>query len=450
MKRSLVFFTVLVLSAPLMAGAEDYSWLPQSSLDISLPDLDGEAVLVFDSTPLEILDGNTDELVEETFGSWDMIYNASNVSKGNLFLVDSTVNLHEHRFHLDFTTAQPLCFYVYQGVTLEGLYTLVDSVTVGNQGPGNDFFSSGVRNFELTSGYYYYIGVAWGAVTCNYARANGPTPPIPCSFGSLQWGVGYCYTGFPPAPTVTYRVTQYTAYHQTIVTGSPGLPDLVVTLNPHNPPIQIPAGGGSFTFDASIENTTNGAITFDAWIMVTLPNGIPYGPLLRRSGLPIPGGATIMRTLTQNVPQVAPPGEYTLVGNAGFYPDSVIDSDSFNFTKNAGDNPPNHRNGWAVYGWDEPYDDVSQMIPSEAPVLNAFPNPFNPSTAISFQLQAASNVKLAVYDIAGREVGVLAEGWMPAGKHQVEWYASDQPSGVYFARLKAGSRSQTQKLLLLK
>ncbi len=88
--------------------------------------------------------------------------------------------------------------------------------------------------------------------------------------------------------------------------------------------------------------------------------------------------------------------------------------------------------------------------PCDFTLHRAFANPFNAETVISYKLQAASNVKLAVYDIAGREVAVLAEGFYPAGHHSMPFDASGMASGVYFARLSAGECSQTRKLTLLK
>ena len=78
------------------------------------------------------------------------------------------------------------------------------------------------------------------------------------------------------------------------------------------------------------------------------------------------------------------------------------------------------------------------------------PNPFNPMTAISYQLQAAGYVKLAVYDVQGREVERLVDGWTPAGFYQMTFDASQLSSGIYFARLMAGNFDQTRKLLLIK
>lgn len=85
----------------------------------------------------------------------------------------------------------------------------------------------------------------------------------------------------------------------------------------------------------------------------------------------------------------------------------------------------------------------------------AFPNPFNPSTVLSFELPTASYVTLEVFDINGRSVGArhavpANETWYLAGPHQVTFDGADLPSGLYFAKLTAGDFSQVQKLVLLK
>jgi hypothetical protein len=79
-----------------------------------------------------------------------------------------------------------------------------------------------------------------------------------------------------------------------------------------------------------------------------------------------------------------------------------------------------------------------------------FPNPFNPATVIRYALSAAGSVRLAVYDLLGREVEVLADGIQGAGEHQVEWNAGDRASGVYFVRLQSGGFVQTRKAVLSK
>jgi len=80
----------------------------------------------------------------------------------------------------------------------------------------------------------------------------------------------------------------------------------------------------------------------------------------------------------------------------------------------------------------------------------AYPNPFNPGTTVEFNLERTAPVRLAVYNIAGDEVAVLADGLMGAGEHSVEFNAGSRPSGVYFLRLDSEGASETRKLMLVK
>lgn len=79
-----------------------------------------------------------------------------------------------------------------------------------------------------------------------------------------------------------------------------------------------------------------------------------------------------------------------------------------------------------------------------------FPNPFNPSTTISYDIPKASKVYIAVYDVLGRHVATLVDGKERSGHYQVTFSASGLPSGVYFYRLEAGAFSQTRKFVLTK
>ncbi|MEO8513215.1 MAG: T9SS type A sorting domain-containing protein, partial [Ignavibacteria bacterium] len=83
-----------------------------------------------------------------------------------------------------------------------------------------------------------------------------------------------------------------------------------------------------------------------------------------------------------------------------------------------------------------------------------YPNPFNPSTVISFELPAAGDVSLKVYDIAGKEVANLLNGFLSSGNHNVTFNASGLASGVYFYRLNisnsAENTSRVMKMILTK
>ncbi|HSW56704.1 MAG TPA: T9SS type A sorting domain-containing protein [Ignavibacteriaceae bacterium] len=79
-----------------------------------------------------------------------------------------------------------------------------------------------------------------------------------------------------------------------------------------------------------------------------------------------------------------------------------------------------------------------------------FPNPFNPTTTISFSIPQGQAVELKVFDILGNEVAKLLNEYREAGEHKVEFDGSTLTSGIYFYQLKAGGFVQTKKLVLLK
>ncbi len=79
-----------------------------------------------------------------------------------------------------------------------------------------------------------------------------------------------------------------------------------------------------------------------------------------------------------------------------------------------------------------------------------YPNPYNPSTTINFQIPKAGFVTLKVYDILGREVATLVNGNKPAGKYSVTFNGSKLSTGVYFYRLQSGSSISIKKMVILK
>jgi hypothetical protein len=90
-------------------------------------------------------------------------------------------------------------------------------------------------------------------------------------------------------------------------------------------------------------------------------------------------------------------------------------------------------------------------LPSREVVLHCRPNPFNPTTELSFSLPTAGQTRLLVHDSRGRLVTVLQEGLMPAGLHRYTWNADGQPSGMYFASVEIGGAIATvSKISLIK
>ncbi len=96
-------------------------------------------------------------------------------------------------------------------------------------------------------------------------------------------------------------------------------------------------------------------------------------------------------------------------------------------------------------------------LPKKFALRANYPNPFNPTTTIPFDLPEVSRVKIQVFDLAGREVAVLANGSYPAGSHQVIFDGNGLPSGMYFIRAQMKPEDQekdahhfTEKMMLLK
>jgi hypothetical protein len=89
-------------------------------------------------------------------------------------------------------------------------------------------------------------------------------------------------------------------------------------------------------------------------------------------------------------------------------------------------------------------------IPKEFKLYNNYPNPFNPSTVIKFDLASQSHAKLVLYDVLGREVLGLIDENLKAGSYSIELKADNLPSGVYFYKLVTDSYVDTKKMLLIK
>ena len=94
-------------------------------------------------------------------------------------------------------------------------------------------------------------------------------------------------------------------------------------------------------------------------------------------------------------------------------------------------------------------------MPAEFALAQNFPNPFNTSTTITFQLALPSQVELAIYSISGQRLRTLISGSLPAGHHRLQWDGRNErgesvASGAYLYQLLAGDFVATRQLTLLK
>jgi len=93
--------------------------------------------------------------------------------------------------------------------------------------------------------------------------------------------------------------------------------------------------------------------------------------------------------------------------------------------------------------------DNNPPLPVTLAISEVYPNPFNSSTRIAYDLPAGGNVNLTVYDLSGREVTRLVEGVMPAGRHSAVWEAGIVPAGIYLIKLTGGSGGTSVKKVVL-
>jgi hypothetical protein len=89
-------------------------------------------------------------------------------------------------------------------------------------------------------------------------------------------------------------------------------------------------------------------------------------------------------------------------------------------------------------------------LPAVLQLHPAYPNPFNAQTVLSFSLPKAAHVTINIYDITGRDIEKLVEGWYPAGTYKTTWDPHRNPSGIYIVKLTTQGRQNVQKVLYLK
>lgn len=93
---------------------------------------------------------------------------------------------------------------------------------------------------------------------------------------------------------------------------------------------------------------------------------------------------------------------------------------------------------------------VSNTVPASFGLSQNFPNPFNPSTSIRFDVPKSAYVKLKVFDVSGKILDVLVNENLKQGTYEISWNASKYSSGIYFYSLETKDFSQTKKMMMIK
>ncbi len=228
-------------------------------------------------------------------------------------------------------------------------------------------------------------------------------------------------------------------------------------------PVTIGASGGQVTYEVTLANTTSAAQSVDAWVMVVLPNGGLFGPVEGPRAVRLPADRTVGPVRLQGtVPGGLGSGDYTLLVRLGTFPDAVVAQGAFSFEKTGA---AQTAGTVALAEWHsaeglsalveaastqstEPV--ASTAVPAEVALAPAFPNPFARAATVGFALPETATVRLAVYDVLGREVAVLADERREAGSHEEVFDGSGLAGGVYLVRLVVGGQVQTQRVTLLR
>ena len=314
-------------------------------------------------------------------------------------------------------------------------------------------------------------------LTVNFS--DGSTPGS-VSIVEWSWDFGDDSTSTDQNPTHTYASAGFYTVSLS-VTDEYGLSDTFIqidyihiiddvslTLTPLNPPIEIPAGGGTFDYNVLIVNNTDIPQTFYAVLFADMPNGNQYGPISPTPYLvQLPAGASVDVDLTQNVPGNAPAGMYTYYCLVGAGYNSIIDSSGFTFTKlgtvQAGGivewiryyrdvgvemrendmwtvDGIYREDGTLIYGSMGSLDEIS--LPESFTLYQNYPNPFNPVTTIRYDLPEQSHVTIVIYDIMGRQVKELVNAAVVSGYYKVVWDGMDSfgkpvAAGMYLCQIMA-------------
>jgi hypothetical protein len=205
------------------------------------------------------------------------------------------------------------------------------------------------------------------------------------------------------------------------------------------------AAGERVNFDVDVDNTGTEAKQVQLTLDYDRAGGPPMGTLTLISNVTVPpgGGAGSIRV---RVPPAAPAGDYNLTLNLiNQATGEICDTATFVLTVTAPRLP--------IPGTDVPFEVVStdffaSATTSEAAAAVVSPNPFRGQTALRFEVTEAADVRLAVYDVLGREVAVLVDGRTEAGTHTATFDARGLAAGVYVYRLVVGTQVATGQLTL--
>ena len=212
-------------------------------------------------------------------------------------------------------------------------------------------------------------------------------------------------------------------------------------------PLTVPPGG-ELPFAYTIANYTGAPATGDLYFAASYAGDFVAGAVIRSGALP--DGETIRGTATLRVPGGAPEGSYELGFSIGRAFNQAIDSETFVVTVE-GPAAPKHGAAWTVV-YASPWETVASAteVPGSYALHVAAPNPFAGRTTLRYDLPEAGPVRLAVYDVIGREVAVLVDAEVEAGRHEAVLDGVGLATGMYVVRLSVGGEAWTRRVTLVR
>jgi len=302
----------------------------------------------------------------------------------------------------------------------------------------------------IVAGYTYSFGAGGYDFYLVKTDANGDTLWT-CTYGGTDSDMGYYVDqttdgGYILAGmTTSFGAGGYDVY--LVRVAGEELPAVSIEIIPDDPPVTVPQGG-SFGFTGTLTNNTEDPQVTDAWTMAIGPQKETYGPFKMRNDVELDPYQTRTAQFNQHVANLAPLGFYTYIAYCGEYPSTATDSSFFQVEVVEGQFTEAGEAGWVLTGSFLEGDLAD--LPSQFALLNNYPNPFNASTVISYQLPGVSHVKLEVYNLRGQKVATLVHAQQEAGYKSVTWEDSEAASGVYFYKLTAGDFAEVKRMTLLR
>ncbi|MCE1164878.1 MAG: YCF48-related protein [Bacteroidetes bacterium] len=353
--------------------------------------------------------------------------------------------------------------YTYQVSTTSVFNNIIDSGTISSTQHivGNGKLSSGYTYFWRVCANNSYGSSSWSTIW-NFSTSVGPDAPNLISPANGSNNVSL-------TPTLTWSsVSGAVSYLVEISTNSDftGITDSITTLATQR---IVPAGKLSISSTYYWRVRANNNITYGPWSVVWnfSTMGLPSIPVLIT---PPNGALAVIKTPLMDWNNSANATTYTIqVSTISTF---MVITDSATVTTSQYQVPSGKLFDWVTYFWRVKannsygssnwssvwmftvYPDfvnaIGGGIPSEFKLYGNYPNPFNPSTKIRFDVPKLSNIKLIIYDALGREVDKLHQGNIPAGRFEYTWNAGKFSSGIYYARLIADEYSDIKRMVLIK